>query len=106
LRVLNQKTNAIAAQATPMRSLFAPVMLAMAKLAYSLWGILPACQVMYISTAYSGRTAIRATAANANDFETSDWAASQAQSKMNEDPRIARPDTSAISCGGIGHAAK
>ncbi len=77
-------------QPMPMRSRLPPVMLARASGAY-FSGLVPAFEVKTKSTAYSGRTAIRARTARARPAETSSWRTSAAQARRKAAPTTASP---------------
>src|SRR5687768_100032 len=64
------------------------------------WGSFPAIQAKYMSTAYSGRTAINASSAIASACGISFCASSAAQDSMNAAPKIAIPELKACQCGG------
>src|SRR4030095_5640953 len=89
-----------AAQPTPISKRLAPVILAMANAVYL--GSLPATQAKYMSTAYSGSTAIKARSAIASDCGISNWASSAAQESMNAAPKMASPALKAWNSGGGG----
>jgi len=60
---------------------------------------LPATQAKYMSTAYSGSTAISASAASARFSGTSSCATSVAQERRNAAPEMPSPDRSASQWG-------
>jgi hypothetical protein len=68
-------------------------MLAVAKAVYC--GSLPALHAKYISTAYSGSTAISASSAIASAWGMSFWANSAAHESMNAAPKMAMPELNA-----------
>ena len=62
-------------------------------------GLWPAVKAKYRSTAYSGRTAMRARRAMARLPEMSTWAASAAQANRNAEATTPAPNTRAAASG-------
>src|SRR5204862_200122 len=79
-----------AAQPKPISSRFAPVMFAVAYCVYV--GSFPACQAKYMSTAYSGSTAISARNASARLCGMSTCATSAAQERRTAAPKMPTPE--------------
>ena len=96
-RTAQNATNATRGQPMPMRSRFEPVMFAAAYCVYV--GSPPPVYEKYRSTAYSGRTAIRARIAIARLPEMSTWAASAAHDRRTADATTPAPKTRTVSSG-------
>src|SRR3972149_1530775 len=92
-RVRRKKMRKIVGQARPTSSRLAPVMLAMAR--WALRGLVGAVQAKYRSTAYSGRTAMRARTTSARVAEISVSATSEAQVRRVAAAAMARPKRTA-----------
>ena len=91
LRSPQANSSATNGQPRPSSSRLLPVMFAAAYWAF--WGMCPALQAKYRSTAYSGRTAITARIAVARFPEMSWRAASAAQTSRNAEATTAAPKT-------------